>query len=73
MELYFTIATHQQRKSYGVIFYDLEGFPYLDFKVMPLFDVEHIRNGTGETVTVNWDLHIACSRVSFRMTLSDLE
>ena len=48
--------------------------PY--FKVTPLFDAEYLRNGTRYRQlqwNVNMDLHTPYSRLSFRMTLSDLE
>ena len=48
-----------------------------DFKVTQLFDAEYLRNGTTciRVVTMDYfnrDLHAPYSRVSFRMTLSDL-
>jgi len=46
-----------------------------DFKVMPLFDVEYLRN-VMKYRRLQWntksDLHVPYSRASFQMTLSDL-
>ena len=48
-----------------------------DFKVTPSFDAEYLRNGTRYRHSFRWntnrDLHNLYSRVSFRVTLSDLK
>jgi len=50
--------------------------PYPDFKVMPFFDAEYLRNGTtyrhSFNEMTNRNLHTPYSTVSFRMILSDL-
>ena len=46
-----------------------------DFKGTPSFDAEYLRNSKKYIVSMEyyWELHTPYSRVSFRMTLSDLE
>jgi len=58
--------------SFSMAFND----PNAYFKVTPLLDAEYLRNGSRSTSlqwNTNRDLHTPYSKVSFRMTLSDLE
>jgi len=75
-ELYLQLQTNSKLYFERRYFHWPWAIPNPDFKVTPLFDAEYLRNGTRYRHSYNGilgnNLHTPYSRVSFRMTSSDL-